>query len=303
MEQTTCNKIFISVIITAFKRREFLLEAIKSALNQTLDRRYYEIIVIKDYEDPTIDQFIKKNNIKSLLINSNIGSYLRAGLEEAQGEIVSFLDDDDLFLKNKLKLVYNIFKSKNIVYYHNAFIFINEKGEMINRKAQGVDYNASSISIKKNIVNLYEIEKMYDNPDIFFYLSALESNRKILSGKEKLTYYRYHESSSNTRNMNEKEFNYNKVHKIDKMLDNLYIFQKIFISKKAVSHINWAITNLQIAKYPYNDSIHIENKINYFIHFPMGIRHNVVFFAIYITIKLYPSYFTRYIRSRIFEIQ
>ena len=41
------NKLpYISVIITAYNRKEFLLNAIKSALNQTLDKKYYEIIVI-----------------------------------------------------------------------------------------------------------------------------------------------------------------------------------------------------------------------------------------------------------------
>ena len=48
--------IFISVIIIAYKRKEFLLGAIKSVLNQTLDKKYYEIIVVKNYKDDAIDR-------------------------------------------------------------------------------------------------------------------------------------------------------------------------------------------------------------------------------------------------------
>jgi len=41
------NNPYISVIITAYNRKEFLLDAFNSALNQTLDRSKYEIIVTK----------------------------------------------------------------------------------------------------------------------------------------------------------------------------------------------------------------------------------------------------------------
>ena len=42
---------YISVIITAYNRKDFLFNAIKSVVNQTLDKKYYEIIVIKNFED------------------------------------------------------------------------------------------------------------------------------------------------------------------------------------------------------------------------------------------------------------
>ena len=42
---------FISVIITAHNRKEFLLEAVNSALNQTLPKDEYEIIVVKNFQD------------------------------------------------------------------------------------------------------------------------------------------------------------------------------------------------------------------------------------------------------------
>jgi len=55
------NVPYISVIITAYNRREFLLDAFRSALNQTLDRNKYEIIVTKNFTDYKIDNYIKKN--------------------------------------------------------------------------------------------------------------------------------------------------------------------------------------------------------------------------------------------------
>ena len=90
------NKLpYISVIITAYNRREFLLNAIKSVLSQTLDKKYYEIIVIKNFQDDIIDNFISENNIKGIISTDNsLGGKLIEALNVATGEIISFLEDD-----------------------------------------------------------------------------------------------------------------------------------------------------------------------------------------------------------------
>ncbi len=54
---------YISVIITAYNRKEFLLNAIKSAVNQTVNKRHYEIIVIKNFKEKTVDEFIDNHNM------------------------------------------------------------------------------------------------------------------------------------------------------------------------------------------------------------------------------------------------
>jgi glycosyltransferase involved in cell wall biosynthesis len=45
---------FISVIITVHKRKESSLEAVDSAINQTLPKDEYEIIVVKNFKDERI---------------------------------------------------------------------------------------------------------------------------------------------------------------------------------------------------------------------------------------------------------
>ncbi len=66
---------FISVIITAYNRKEFILEALQSAVNQTLKRDKYEIICIKNFKDAKIDRYIKDNGIINnelhIIVNSN----------------------------------------------------------------------------------------------------------------------------------------------------------------------------------------------------------------------------------------
>jgi len=51
----------ISVVVTAYNRRDFLLSALKSVNNQSF--KDYEIIVVKNFHDQAIDNFIKKARI------------------------------------------------------------------------------------------------------------------------------------------------------------------------------------------------------------------------------------------------
>ncbi len=294
----------ISVIIASYNRKEFLLDAIKSALNQTLSKDKYEIIVVKNYNDDEIDEFINKNDIISIFSdNKSLSLKLYEALKIAKGDVISFLDDDDLFFNNKLEYVYNLFNNKALVYYHNKFIMINKNGDIIKRKAKAPDYNMSSISIKKDVINMDYLRIIKRAVDTFMYLCALESGKKIIVNKMELTHYRYHSSASNTISINKEEFNYNKIKKIDILMDSLYIFRNLFKSKKSISYIKWSITNYEIVKCPYDNSIKVENLINYILHFHDGIRHNIMFIGIYILILIYPGFFSVYIQRKIFEIQ
>ncbi|SMD30796.1 glycosyltransferase family 2 protein [Picrophilus oshimae] len=231
--------LFISVIITAYNRKEFLLDAVKSALNQTLSKEKYEIIVIKNYNDNNIDKFLNKNNIKNIIMDGTIGEYLYKGINESKGDIISFLDDDDLFFNNKLEYVYNLFKkNNNLIYYHNNSKIIDKNGKITKLRINAPYFNMSSINIKKDIINIdniiYYIKKISTDQDLFMYLCALESDKKIISNKMELTYYRYHNSTSNTVSSDIKDFNYNTVKKLDTIIDGLYLFKTIFKSKKII---------------------------------------------------------------------
>ncbi|MGC8701278.1 MAG: glycosyltransferase family 2 protein, partial [Thermoplasmata archaeon] len=222
---------YISVIITAHNRKEFLKDAINSVLNQTFEKSFYEIIVIKNFEDQEIDNLIDENKIISLKTrdDSLIGEDLALGIERAKGEVISFLDDDDLFMPKKLETVYNYFKKyENLVYLHNSEYFINEKGnptrfwvkdlnkniildhfknlnELFKLEKYGFFFNMSSISIRKNKILPYvdNLKKINFHPDDFmFFISTLEEPKLFILLKEKLTKYRVHQSASFNLNIN-----------------------------------------------------------------------------------------------------
>ncbi|MUM65926.1 glycosyltransferase [Acidianus infernus] len=118
----------ISVIIIAYNRRNFLLKAVKSVANQTLDKNLYEVIVVKNFEDMTIDDIINKLGYKNIVYDTPLyGERLAIGVEESSGDILAFLEDDDEFKPEKLARVYEVFTShKDVSYFHDTRDYLYE---------------------------------------------------------------------------------------------------------------------------------------------------------------------------------
>jgi len=111
----------VSVIIPTYNRVYYLINAIKSVLDQTY--KNFEIIVIDDGSVDDTRNIIKKyDEIKYFYVN-------HVGLENAKGEYIAFLDSDDQWFKNKLEKQIEImekFPNTGLV-CTNAFISINDR--------------------------------------------------------------------------------------------------------------------------------------------------------------------------------
>jgi glycosyltransferase involved in cell wall biosynthesis len=286
------NSPYISVIITAYNRKEFLLNAIKSAVNQTLDKKIYEIIIIKNFEDKAIDEFIAQYNIKNINMEGTIGEFIAAGVSLSAGEIISFLDDDDLFSKDKLEIVYKKFKSNyNLVYYHNNHITINEKYQELEINiGKSIAFNMSSISVRKFILNLDHIKKINFAQDHFMYLSALESNQTIVIGKENLTYYMFHNSISNIYTEDINEFITYKSANMEQSIKPFIIFSKMFISRKAKNYIKQKIANQEIVDYFFGKTKKPENVLDIFKKGDRPFSSSLKIYAAYLLVRVHYNF-------------
>ena len=255
---------YISVIITAYNRESFLLNAIKSAVNQTINKRHYEVIVIKNFKEHTVDEFIDNHNIKNIFMDGSVGKFLYSGVSVSTGEIISFLDDDDLFSKDKLQVVYNKFKSNNnLCYYHNAHITVNEQYQKFDSKlGRSITFNLSSISVRKSILNLNNLKKINSNTDHFMYLSALESDNNIIADKEELTYYMFHNSVSHIDTDDINLFIKSRNPDLEQDIKPFVMFSKMFISKKAKNYMKQKITNIEIDYYILGENKKPVNPLN-----------------------------------------
>lgn len=93
----------ISVIIPTYKPQDWLLICLKSFNGQTMPREDFEIILVLNGETDPYDKIIQGyiNNFPQLDINylkttkAGVSNARNMGLDIAQGEYISFMDDDD----------------------------------------------------------------------------------------------------------------------------------------------------------------------------------------------------------------
>ncbi len=92
-----------SVIVPTYDRPTYLLEAVESALRQTISD--LEVIVIDDGSPHPLGD-LRDARVRVIRHASNHGPAVarNSGLEAATGRYVTFLDDDDLYLPDRLEI-------------------------------------------------------------------------------------------------------------------------------------------------------------------------------------------------------
>lgn len=110
---------FVSVIIPIFNTDEYLEEAIKSIIEQTLDfKRHIQLILVNDGSTDSSAIICRKYQVKHpdnvIFIdqaNEGVCSARNRGLEKATGKYINFLDSDDKWSLDAFECFYNFFQS------------------------------------------------------------------------------------------------------------------------------------------------------------------------------------------------
>lgn len=106
----------VSVVVPSRNRQDLLVCALESVLSQTY--RSIEIIVVDDGSDTPSGPLLQKyfgNDFQCLRNEVPLGAAAarNRGAKAAHGEYIAFLDDDDLWLPDKLDRQVNAFMRKN----------------------------------------------------------------------------------------------------------------------------------------------------------------------------------------------
>ncbi len=217
------NLPLITVIVTAYNRREYINEAINSVLSQNFDLMNVELIIITNFEFNFQITLQNINRYKIINLDGDIGEFLFTAISESSGEIIVFLDDDDMFDNEKLKYVNESFSThRTLCYYHNSLTYINKTNEEIkynrlveNKVKKNIDlyvdknnisnhvnkildsngdFNMSCIAIRKKYYTNYLslLRQITGATDAFFFWISIITMGDIFIEKRKLTQYRVH---------------------------------------------------------------------------------------------------------------
>ena len=110
------EKPFFSVVIPTYNHEVFLEKAVKSVLNQTFNN--YEIIIVDNYSDDNTENLIKNLNNKNIkfIKNRNYGILAKSrniGIDQSRSEWIAFLDSDDIWWQDRLKVLFDFIKKYN----------------------------------------------------------------------------------------------------------------------------------------------------------------------------------------------
>ena len=171
------NETTVSVIIPTFNRYKYFLKAIESVLNQSL--KNLEIIVLNDGstdEEYLTCKYRNYNHIKWIDLEStrkleyesgpqNISSLRNLGINKATGRFIAFLDDDDLWLPDKLDIQLSEMLRKQIYfsctegYYGEGIYNVDKKYKLYNKEKYKKElqkiYRKSLFNIKNNLPSVW----------------------------------------------------------------------------------------------------------------------------------------------------
>ena len=154
----------VSVIITCYNYAKYLSRAIRSAINQTLTKEKYEIIVVDDASIDETQQIISAYTglVRSILLDKNVGTAeaRNIGIRAALGQYVVNLDADDYFEENLLQ-VESLFLSLNDDFGAVScdYFLVNDKETHLKRINGETEPIACGVMFRKDL--LYDIG-LYD---------------------------------------------------------------------------------------------------------------------------------------------
>ena len=140
----------VSIIVNCYNSERYLKETIDSILAQTYSN--YEIIFWDNQSTDTTANIIKSYNDERIYYyytdkHTTLGEARNLAMEKVKGELLAFLDSDDVWLPDFLKAAVEILIDNNFsLYYSNYYNWINSKKLVL--------YNKDKISGSKEFGDL-----------------------------------------------------------------------------------------------------------------------------------------------------
>ena len=203
----------VSIIIPYKDNLNFLFSALNSVFRQTY--RNFKIVIIYDNENKAdlskINKFLQINKRKKLpsisievnKINLGAGYSRNKGIKKSKTKYVAFLDSDDLWVKDKLKIQINHMEKNNYVFSHTSYYVINDKDKVTSiRNARSnitfdellrsCDIGLSTVILNTKFIkkNKYYFPKIKTKEDFVLWLRIIKNLKSISGLNRKLTYYR-----------------------------------------------------------------------------------------------------------------
>lgn len=206
----------VSVILTVFNGERFLKSAIESVLNQTYQE--FELIVINDGSCDSSEAIVlsysqTRGRIRYFSIkNGGVSRARNYGINIAQGEFIAFIDQDDIWLPNKLEQQVKILKDCRDIGLVSCYLnYIDSAGSLIgvskflnsgyyNREKLLISNSfgpPSSVMIRKDCIGFdFWFDETLSGPEDRDFWFRASAHCKCFLMKDSLVCYRMHANNA-----------------------------------------------------------------------------------------------------------
>ena len=119
----------VSVIIPYYRKKHSISKSLYSVINQTYNK--LEIIIIYDYEKKDDLNYVKElaskdKRIRLIVNKKNFGAGMsrNIGIKSSKGNYISFIDSDDIWMKNKIERQLKFMKKNNLDFTHTSYLIL-----------------------------------------------------------------------------------------------------------------------------------------------------------------------------------
>lgn len=223
-----------------YNSETFLEQAIQSVILQTYSD--WELIIVDDGSRDQSVQIAQKYSEKDGRIrfirsseNRGAAAARNLGIHEAKGRFIAFLDSDDLWLPNKLKVQFEAFNKMEASLIYSSYLKVDSFGKVKGKPVlvpERVTYNqilrGNVIGCLTAVYDTFRVGKVY-MPDIKLrqdyglWLSILKSCEVAHGITEPLALYRIHNASISSNKLKAAYYQW----KVYRDLEKLSLFDSI----------------------------------------------------------------------------
>lgn len=196
----------ISVIMPFYRKKPYFSQSLESVINQSYTN--FEIIIVYDDTDSDDLTYIKslafnEKKISIIINNENLGvaKSRNKGIDYSKGKYIAFLDCDDVWLADKLKLQYEFMKVNNYRITHTNYKIIDSENKVIgknipekyltyNQLINSCDIGLSTVMSKKEVFDISRFKEIKTKEDYALWLELSRKGENFICLNESLTLWR-----------------------------------------------------------------------------------------------------------------
>lgn len=202
----------ISIVMCAYNAEDVIAKTIRSVQAQTV--RDWQLLVIddgsKDKTAEIVKQFSQEDPRILLCINEqNVGvaKSRNRGLSLCRGKYIAFLDSDDMWHPEKLKIQQQTLENTGAALCYTAYAIVDAEGNRVCRDFQVPEETSFQELLGKNVIGCstvmmtgelgaaYSFKEDFFHEDYVLWLQILQDGHKAVGVKQIMVDYYFHRDS------------------------------------------------------------------------------------------------------------